>query len=116
METFELVIFDCDGALVDSERLAVRIEAEIFTSLGWPVDEREAIARFVDHPDAVIKLVLEEHLGRSVDWVCDFLPRYRELFDREFTPVNGVEELLRSLATLTCPRTTCGRVSRPTCV
>jgi beta-phosphoglucomutase-like phosphatase (HAD superfamily) len=35
MSPFDLVIFDCDGVLVDSERLAVRTEAEILTGLGW---------------------------------------------------------------------------------
>ena len=31
---FELVIFDCDGVLVDGERLAVRVESEFLTELG----------------------------------------------------------------------------------
>lgn len=35
MGTFDLVIFDCDGVLVDSECQAVRTEAEILTNLGW---------------------------------------------------------------------------------
>jgi len=36
MSRFDLVIFDCDGVLVDSERLVVRTEAEILSGLGWP--------------------------------------------------------------------------------
>ena len=48
---FDLVIFDCDGVLVDSERLAVRTEAEILASLGWPLTQAEIVARFVgDQP------------------------------------------------------------------
>jgi len=39
----DLVIFDCDGVLVDSERLAVRIEAEVISSLGWALTEHEII-------------------------------------------------------------------------
>lgn len=35
------MIFDCDGLLVDSERLAVRTEAEILRRLDWPLAESE---------------------------------------------------------------------------
>ena len=34
-----LVIFDCDGVLVDSERIAVRVDAELLAELGWPLSE-----------------------------------------------------------------------------
>jgi len=44
---FDLVIFDCDGVLVDSERLAVRTEAQILAGLGWPLSEAEIVERFV---------------------------------------------------------------------
>jgi len=37
-----LVIFDCDGVLVDSERIAVRIECRRVTELGWPMTERKS--------------------------------------------------------------------------
>jgi beta-phosphoglucomutase-like phosphatase (HAD superfamily) len=31
----ELVIFDCDGVLVDSERIAIRVDIEVLAELGW---------------------------------------------------------------------------------
>ncbi|MDX6355321.1 MAG: hypothetical protein QOF98_2224, partial [Streptomyces sp.] len=43
----ELVIFDCDGVLVDSEKIAVRMDAEAFAELGWRLTEHEVLARFV---------------------------------------------------------------------
>ena len=39
------IIFDCDGVLVDSERLAVRVEARLITELGWPIDEDDVLDR-----------------------------------------------------------------------
>jgi beta-phosphoglucomutase-like phosphatase (HAD superfamily) len=45
----ELVIFDCDGVLVDSERLAVRIDVRVLAALGWPLSEREVV--FADTRD-----------------------------------------------------------------
>ena len=47
-----LVIFDCDGVLVDSERLAVRVEAGLITGLGWPLTEADVLERFVGRSDA----------------------------------------------------------------
>jgi beta-phosphoglucomutase-like phosphatase (HAD superfamily) len=32
----ELVIFDCDGVLIDSERLAVKVDVLVLRQLGWP--------------------------------------------------------------------------------
>jgi beta-phosphoglucomutase-like phosphatase (HAD superfamily) len=46
----ELVIFDCDGVLVDSERIAVRVDAIVLADLGWPLSEVEIIERFVGRP------------------------------------------------------------------
>jgi hypothetical protein len=43
----KLVIFDCDGVLVDSERLAVRIDVEVLGRLGWPLTEEEVVERFL---------------------------------------------------------------------
>ena len=49
MSRFDLVIFDCDGVLVDSERLVVRTEAEILSGLGWPLtDKTSSNASLVD--------------------------------------------------------------------
>lgn len=43
----ELVIFDCDGVLVDSEKLATRVDVEFLAGLGWAMTEAEAVERFV---------------------------------------------------------------------
>jgi len=37
----DLLIFACDGVLVDSEALALGVEAEIFTAAGFPITEEE---------------------------------------------------------------------------
>ena len=42
-----LVIFDCDGVLVDSEPTSNRTVAEALTGLGWPMDAAEAEHRFI---------------------------------------------------------------------
>ena len=41
-----LIIFDCDGVLVDSETLSNAIMAEALTAQGWPISGAESMARF----------------------------------------------------------------------
>ncbi|MDX6654649.1 MAG: hypothetical protein QOH18_1359, partial [Solirubrobacterales bacterium] len=38
-----LVIFDCDGVLVDSDRISLRIQAERITALGLPVTYEDCV-------------------------------------------------------------------------
>jgi beta-phosphoglucomutase-like phosphatase (HAD superfamily) len=102
MSRFDLVIFDCDGVLVDSERLAVRTEAEILTGLGWPLTEADIVERFVGRSAAYMHQEIERHLGRSVDWDAEFEFQYRQVFERELAPVPGVIEALDWMAIPNC--------------
>lgn len=102
MRPFELVIFDCDGVLVDSERLAVRTEAKILAGLGWPLTQRDIVERFVGRSAAHMQQEIEQHLGRSIDWDVEFESRYRQVFERELVAVPGVIEALDGITTPTC--------------
>ena len=102
MGHFDLVIFDCDGVLVDSERLAVRTEAEILSSLGWPLTEADIVERFVGRSAGYMLQEIERHLGRSLDWDAEFEPRYREAYERELVEVPGISEALDRITTPVC--------------
>jgi HAD superfamily hydrolase (TIGR01509 family) len=102
MSRFDLVIFDCDGVLVDSERLAVRTEAEILTGLGWPLTEAEIVERFVGTSAAYMHQEIQQQLGRRVDWDAEFETQYRQVFERELAPVPGVIEALDCIPIPTC--------------
>jgi len=96
---FGLVIFDCDGVLVDSERLSIRVDAVYLERLGWPMEEAEIIERFVGRSDADMRAVIEEYLGGPVPAEIDeeFDRLYRETFERELVPVEGVSDVLDRL-------------------
>jgi hypothetical protein len=81
----ELVIFDCDGVLVDSERLAVRIDVQVMAQLGWIMTEAEVIERFLGRSDKSITPDIEEQLGHSLpdDWEQEFQSLYRAAFAAE---------------------------------
>src|SRR5579863_3952997 len=102
MSRFDLVIFDCDGVLVDSERLAVRTESKILAELGWDLSEAEVIERFVGRSSLHMKAVIEEHLGRTIDWKAQFELRMREVCERELVPIDGVIAVLDALTVPTC--------------
>ena len=89
--------------LVDSERIATRIDVEVLGELGWPITQDEVIERFVGKTDAAMQREVEEYLGRSVsgDWER-FARRYHEAFAAELQPVDGIVEALDAIELPTC--------------
>jgi HAD superfamily hydrolase (TIGR01509 family) len=102
MSRFDLIIFDCDGVLIDSERLAIRTESQILTELGWPLTEAEVTERFVGRSSTYMQQQIEEHLGRPIDWKVQFELRMREVSERELVVVDGVIAVLDALNVPTC--------------
>lgn len=102
----ELLIFDCDGVLVDSERLAVRVEAKLITELGWPISEAEVIERFVGRSDAHMLAEIERTLGRPVPgWQARYEQELHAAFRAELTAVEGIAAALDAIegsALVTC--------------
>ena len=103
-EPLQLVIFDCDGVLVDSERLAVRVEAAALAELGWPLSQAEVIERFMGRSQAFMAQAILDRLGDRLpgDWQDRLDRRYRAAFDAGLAPVDGVVEALDRIATPTC--------------
>jgi len=106
----DLVIFDCDGVLVDSERIAVRIDAAVLAELGWPLTEAEVVERFVGRSEAYMVEQIELALGRSLPpgWDTGYQRLYREAFEAELEPVDGVVEALDAIAAATCVASSSG--------
>jgi HAD superfamily hydrolase (TIGR01509 family) len=102
MSRFDLVIFDCDGVLIDSERLAIRTESQILHELGWPLSEAEVIDLFVGRSAVYMQGVIEEKIGRPIDWQAVFEDRVREACERELVPVDGVVAALDEITTPSC--------------
>jgi HAD superfamily hydrolase (TIGR01509 family) len=62
----DLVIFDCDGVLVDSEVISCRAHAETLTRYGYPITADEVFQRFLGRSMRQATLEIEAELGRSL--------------------------------------------------
>ena len=104
MTAVELVIFDCDGVLIDSERLAVKVEVRALGELGWVLSEAELIERFMGRSDRDMWAAVEAHLGKPLPggWAERLQQQYRRTYAAELTPVDGVLEALDRIALPTC--------------
>ena len=62
----DLVIFDCDGVLVDSEIISCRAHAEVLTRHGYPITSEQVFDRFLGRSALQAMLEIEAELGRSL--------------------------------------------------
>jgi HAD superfamily hydrolase (TIGR01509 family) len=63
---FDLIIFDCDGVLVDSEVISCRAHAEMLTRHGYPITADEVLDRFLGVSDREARQTVERELGRKL--------------------------------------------------
>lgn len=92
MGRFDLVIFDCDGVLVDSERLIVKVEAQICKERGWALTEDDIVREFVGLSDLAMRTRLSELVGEELDegWDAEYTDRYRNALALHLEVVAGV--------------------------
>jgi beta-phosphoglucomutase-like phosphatase (HAD superfamily) len=92
----ELVIFDCDGVLVDSEAIVIEIEAALLTAAGFPLTADDIADRFVglSYPDmmAALQADFERPVpdGLSEKIQADALAAFPD----QLQPVVGMAEML----------------------
>jgi len=98
-----LVIFDCDGVLVDSEPVAARVLADLVTELGQAMTAGEAITRFTGLSLTTVLGLVEADViaatGRPLppDFRATLAARDAEAFGREVRAIDGVREVLEGL-------------------
>jgi HAD superfamily hydrolase (TIGR01509 family) len=100
----DLVIFDCDGVLVDSEVIAYRVFAECLNEAGVMLSIDEAMAFGVGKSARVLAAAVEKEFGRSLpeNFVETFRARVMAAFTQELKAVEGIIELLAALKLKRC--------------
>jgi HAD superfamily hydrolase (TIGR01509 family) len=105
MRRFELVIFDCDGVLVDSELITNRVFAGLLGELGLPVTLEFVFENFVGRSMQHCWQQVAGMLGKEVPahWQNEFQLRTTAALEAEVQAVQGIEAVLDALDALEVP-------------
>ncbi|RVC72404.1 HAD family hydrolase [Mesorhizobium sp. M2A.F.Ca.ET.046.02.1.1] len=100
----KLVIFDCDGVLVDSEIIVSTAEAAEITRVGRSITVGEAVEQFAGVPANDMYRLIEAELGTPLppDFSKRIDARVRELYLSELTAIAGARETIRALRIPCC--------------
>jgi HAD superfamily hydrolase (TIGR01509 family) len=96
---FDLVIFDCDGVLVDSEPITNRIFADMLNELGIPVTLDEMFEKFVGRSMGQCVALIEGILGRKIpeNFVPQYHARTTQALKAGLKAVPGIEAALDAI-------------------
>jgi HAD superfamily hydrolase (TIGR01509 family) len=99
-----LVIFDCDGVLIDSEYLAARVESQLLTELGMPLTPAEITGHFSGLSEASMREGLETMFDRPLpaDFEDTARARMESVFERELEAIVGVAEAVAAIDAPKC--------------
>ncbi|MET9957247.1 HAD family hydrolase [Streptomyces sp. NPDC006339] len=102
---YDLVVFDNDGVLVDSEPISNRLLAAYLTELGHPTTYEESVRDYMGSAMHRIHEVIEERSGRRLPAEFDdtFHARVFAAFERELEAVAGAADVLKRLAAAGVP-------------
>ncbi|MGX8009183.1 HAD family hydrolase [Mesorhizobium sp. ORM8.1] len=102
----DLIIFDCDGVLVDSEIVAARIEAELLTSAGFEISAEELSETYAGLTFKDIMMRVEEK--SQIPFQASLIDRAEELVDRKLrADVRIIDGAREAVASVTAPRAVC---------
>jgi HAD superfamily hydrolase (TIGR01509 family) len=101
---FDLIIFDCDGVLVDSELIACRVDADTLTRHGYPITADQVLDRFLGRSMREVNLEIEAELGRSLpdDFSAQLLDELYRSFAAELEAVPHIHATLDTIAQPVC--------------
>ena len=100
----DLVIFDCDGVLVDSEPISNRVLADLLTEIGLPTTLEQSLGLFLGKSWKDNFLIIQERLGRTPpqELYEIYTNRMYQAFEAELKPIPGIESALDQISLKTC--------------
>ena len=100
----DLIIFDCDGVLVDSELLANQVMADYLSEQGLPCTRQQATARFVGLSLVSIRNRVRDENGVTLpeNFEKEIIRRDRLVFETNLKALPGISAVLETLATPKC--------------
>jgi len=104
MQPYDLVIFDCDGVLIDSEVISARMLVEELKGHGVAVDLAYVARHFLGRSYPVVLTQIRADFGIDLPegFEADYRARLLRAFDRDLTVMAGVEAVLDALSVPCC--------------
>jgi HAD superfamily hydrolase (TIGR01509 family) len=103
LSQLDLIIFDCDGVLVDSEMLSCQCLSDVLSTCGIKLDLAAALELFLGRSTAAV-IAHYGAQGRALpeNFPTTLKTRVRETFQSSLRPIPGAAALLEGLATPHC--------------
>lgn len=103
--SLRLVIFDCDGVLIDSERVCCRLIAADARRLGLDVPDEKAVGTFGGKALPVIREDLERESGKTLpeDWTEKKKKEFITSFRKTADVIDGAPQMLEAVRALGLP-------------
>jgi HAD superfamily hydrolase (TIGR01509 family) len=103
--SLQLVIFDCDGVLVDSEPVANRIVAASLTEHGWPMTAEDSQRLFLGRSLPDMRPAVAGRLGEEAAsrWIAEVADRVATAMLSEAVAVPGAHDAVAAVETLGLP-------------
>ena len=97
--TFQAILFDCDGVLVDSESITCGVLRDMFEEQGWRMTLAECMQRFVGHTVKSQRVTIEAMTGQTLtdDWLQQFFERRNVRLQESIAAIEGVHEAVAHL-------------------
>lgn len=107
MTAFDLVIFDCDGVLIDSEEISARMLVEELAAWNVHVDLPYVARHFLGRSYPVVISQIREEFGLELppEFEAEYRARLLVAFDSELREMPGVRDVVRRLAVPVCVAT-----------
>ena len=101
---FDLVIFDCDGVLVDSEVISCSAHAEVLTRHGYPITSEQVFHRFLGRSTRQANIEVEAELGRALpdDFHVQLQDELFRTFEAELEAVSHIGAALDEIDRAVC--------------
>jgi HAD superfamily hydrolase (TIGR01509 family) len=102
-----LVIFDCDGVLIDSEIISATVLVEELARHNVAIEMRHVLENFIGHPYAVVAGKIAAIAGAPLpdSFEREYRARLAQRFDAELHPMPGILAVLDTLAVPFCAAT-----------
>lgn len=107
--TFEAILFDCDGVLVDSEPITNGVLRDMLEESGWSLTPAECMRVFVGKAVRDERALIEARTGRLLteDWMAEFYDRRNRELQARLLAIAGAHEAVAAAHAHVAERIAC---------